>query len=137
MSDERVQLYLDVSGSMDYVISFVTGLALTAGPIIGSPLYQFSNQVVTITWEQLEQGFVGTTGGTDLDCVAHHAQRERHRRILIVTDGLVSLQEESKRILKREMETYVVLIDRSGTIPDFVEARIGEYARKCWAMPPV
>jgi len=135
LSDERVHLYLDVSGSMDETIAFVSGLTLTVGSLIGPTLHQFSNRVVTITWQQLEEGHIATTGGTDLDCVARHAGDHRYRRILIVTDGLVQLTEESRQYLKREVETFVVLVDWQGDAPDPLNSQMEDFARGCWVLP--
>lgn len=135
LSDERVHLYLDVSGSMDETLAFVTGLTMTVGELVGPNLYQFSNRVVSITWQQLEDGHIATTGGTDLDCVARHARRHGHRRILIVTDGHVQLSEESRQLLRRELETFVVLVDWQGEPSEYVTREIETFARGCWALP--
>jgi hypothetical protein len=135
LSDERVHLYLDVSGSMDDTLAFVSGLTLSAGSLVGPTLHQFSNRVVTITRKQLEEGHIATTGGTDLDCVARHARKQGYRRILIVTDGHVRLADDSRRYLEREVETYVVLVDWHGEAPPRLIEDVDTYARRCWVLP--
>jgi hypothetical protein len=134
LSDERVHLYLDVSGSMSDILSFVSGLVLAAGELVGSTVYQFSNQVVPVSWEDLQAGRVLTTGGTDLDCVARSARREGHRRICVVTDGYVSLEEESKRILAREVETIVVVVGWRGEPSSHLGDRLNGFARRVFYM---
>ena len=137
LSDERVHLYLDVSGSMDDTLAFVTGLTLSVGSLVGPTLHQFSNRVVSITWQQLAQGHVATTGGTDLDCVARHANEHGYRRILIVTDGHVQLAESSRRLLRRQLETFVVIVGWPSQPPPRVTRQLEDFARRCWVLPPL
>lgn len=135
LTDERVHLYIDVSGSMEDLLSFATGLVQSAGELLGPQVYQFSNRVLPLTWDDLAAGNIVSTGGTDLDCVARHASRKLYRRILVVTDGWVALDKDSTRILCREVETFVVVLSDSGTLSDGHRSLLDSFARKVWIMP--
>jgi hypothetical protein len=107
--EQRVHLYLDVSGSMDALLPFLYGLVGSLRDVLSTPIYLFSNQVHEITLAELAAGRVRTTGGTDLDCVAAHAREHGVKRLLVITDGYLSLAPETREHLGQRVEAFAVL----------------------------
>ena len=130
-SHERVHVYLDVSGSTaDYQRLFF-GLTLRLGDRIGSPVYQFSNQVVPVTLAELLEGRLRTTRGTDFDCVVKHALERAFSRILVVTDGEGGLDGALRvRAKHRGLQVFAVL---TSSFPR--DSPIVRMARQWWALP--
>lgn len=109
--DERVQLYIDASGSMDEVLPFLFRLVSTLGEHVGQRVFLFSNQVVATDLEDIRRGRYETTYGTDFDCVVDHALARRYRRFLVVTDGYASLDPGlASRAAAEDLRCYVVLV---------------------------
>lgn len=86
---ERVHVYLDVSGSMDSVKGALCGAILDCKEFVDPTVHLFSTDVSDISLEEVRQGIVRSTGGTDIDCVADHLAKHRIRRACMVTDGWV------------------------------------------------
>lgn len=130
-SHERVHVYLDVSGSTaDYQRLFF-GLTLRLGERIGSPVYQFSNQVVPVTLGELLEGQLRTTRGTDFDCVVGHALERDFSRILVVTDGEGGLDDALRaRAERRGLQVFAVL---TSAFPR--DSPIVRISRQWWALP--
>jgi hypothetical protein len=100
-SSERIHVYLDVSGSMDGVISALYGAMQDVSGFIHREVHLFSTKVVSISLSQLKAGLRATTYGTNFDCVAEHIKKHRIKRALIVTDGFVGeLSEDARQTLK-------------------------------------
>lgn len=83
-----VQIYLDVSGSMDVFLDAIVALLAEFGAHIRKPLWAFSTQVHPA---RIVRGKLQTksTGGTSIGCVYDHIFRTRPLKALIVTDGYV------------------------------------------------
>jgi hypothetical protein len=108
--DQRVQLYLDVSGSMDELLPFLYRLVPALDDHLGGVLRLFSNEVVETTVEAVREGLCETTGGTDFDCVVDDALARRCRRILVITDGYARLDDGlAGRARAEGLQVYVVL----------------------------
>jgi len=113
-----VQVYLDVSGSMNAELQAL--LALLAGllPWIKTPFWAFSTEVVpaVIRKGRLE---THTSGGTSLSAVLAHAAKTRPRTALIITDGFV---EKPKPSLLRSLRNQRIeaLVSATGT-PEVLE----------------
>lgn len=83
-----VQIYLDVSASMNGVLDYLIRLLAGFGSYIRSPLWAFS----TIVEEAkiLNGRLVAkTTGGTRLGCVYEHLLKTSPPRALVISDGYV------------------------------------------------
>lgn len=95
----RVQVYLDVSVSMNGWIDALVGLLWEFHAFIRSPFWSFSGIVepAVIRNGHLE---TGTTGNTSLTAVLRHVLKTRPEKALIVTDGFV---EEVSEDLVRSM----------------------------------
>jgi hypothetical protein len=86
---ERVQIYVDVSGSMDTLKGALYGAVLDCVEWVFPQICLFSTATVDVTPAQLRAGVCETTGGTSIECVVEHMQKHRVRRAVILTDGYV------------------------------------------------
>jgi hypothetical protein len=94
-------------------------------------VYQLSNQVVPVTLDELLEGRLRTTRGTDLDCVVKHALERDFSCILVVTDGEGGLDDALRaRAERRGVQVFAVLT--SAFTRDSPIIRI---ARQWWALP--
>lgn len=131
--DQRVQLYLDGSGSMNDQLPFLLGICTALEEHVGDRIHVFSNQVCTAQMNDVAVGRYETTGGTDFDCVVDHALQKRYRRILVLTDGFARLDKGlAGRASSARLEVYVVLfghwLDRESDICDM--------AKQVWEWTP-
>lgn len=111
--NKRPRVYIDVSGSTSSFWSFIYGICYFLKDIIGEPIYLFSNRVYEIKLDELKEGKVITTGGTDFNCVAKHILYNGFKRALLITDGYGSLNNNLKEmLLKENVEIYVILIQK-------------------------
>ncbi|NRA97548.1 MAG: hypothetical protein HRU14_15240 [Planctomycetes bacterium] len=103
MSGAPVHVYLDVSASMDSVLTPLYAALLSCRRFVHPHVHLFSTEVVDITLRQLARGVRMTTGGTHIDCVIAHMQSEDVDRAVLVTDGLVGhpRNPEGSAILQR------------------------------------
>ena len=85
----RVQVYLDVSGSMDGVIRPLYAALASLAPWIAPEVQLFSTTVTGVPIARLRRGDLVTTWGTDIRCVTEHMLRNKVERALVVTDGWV------------------------------------------------
>jgi hypothetical protein len=83
-----VQIYLDVSGSMNAELRLLVSLLAEFIPWIRTPLWAFST---VVSPARIVQGTLQThsTGGTALACVFEHLGKTRPVKVLIITDGFV------------------------------------------------
>jgi len=88
-SGEKVHVYVDVSGSMNGVLTALYGAVLDCNEMVHGKVHLFSNHIADISLAQLRSGVCITTGGTDIDCVARHIDTHKVRRALFITDGWV------------------------------------------------
>ncbi|GAB4524934.1 MAG: hypothetical protein OHK0046_40150 [Anaerolineae bacterium] len=109
----RSFVYLDVSGSMNFVLSNLLHLLVPYVAKGHAEAYQFSTQVHGLPFNQLNKGMLTTTGGTDINCVLEHALKVEPyvQRVLIVTDGQVGppLPHLASAVQDRAMRLHVVL----------------------------
>jgi hypothetical protein len=98
---EPVHVYVDVSGSVEMYIPGLYQAVLQSAPLVYPRVHLFSTIVRTITLGDLHRGICETTGGTEINCVLAHMQRERIRRTVILTDGYVGFPSEKYRDMLR------------------------------------
>ena len=81
-----VQVYLDVSGSMNNILPPLLDLLRQFGSVIERPFWGFSTVVRPA---KLKDGRLLTqsSGGTSIDCVLAHIAQTNPKTALIVTDG--------------------------------------------------
>ena len=91
MSDagERVHVYVDVSGSMNGIVGSVYGAIHDCREWVHPVIHLFSNSISDASPQEIKEGVVRSTGGTDIACVAEHMANNRVRRACIITDGWV------------------------------------------------
>ena len=106
-----VQIYLDVSGSMNSFLDALIALLSGFSSHIRQPLWAFSTQVqpARIVAGELQ---TSTTGGTMLGCVYQHIRQTRPAKALIVTDGFVD--DSSAGACPREFCTIEAIIPHDG-----------------------
>jgi len=110
-SENRVHIYIDVSGSISDYIHLLFGLVAHAGDLVGEPVYLFSNKVCEASLRELKAGEYKTTFGTDIDCVARHALEHKFHKILIITDGFFTRVNESlEDDFRKNVACYFILV---------------------------
>lgn len=98
----RVHVYVDVSGSVQSLTGALYGAILSCHEFVHPVVHLFSTEVVNATLKQLTEGFCKSTGGTDIECVTDHMDKNNIRRAVLVTDGFVGAPSlGSSAILKR------------------------------------
>ena len=98
----RVHVYVDVSGSVQSLTGALYGAILSCREFVHPVVHLFSTQVVDATIRQLTEGFCKSTGGTCIECVTDHMNKNNIRRAVLVTDGYVGAPSlGSSAILKR------------------------------------
>jgi len=85
----RAYVYLDVSGSMNQLLPHLLGLLLPYVTHGQAVTFQFSTRVEPLPLNQLRNGHLRTTQGTDINCVLIHAlaANPQLKKVLILTDG--------------------------------------------------
>lgn len=95
--EQRVHVFLDVSGSMNGVCSALYGAVLDCHAQVHPTVHLFSTGVADVTLAQLRDGVCRSTGGTTIDCVAEHIAAHRIRRAVVISDGWVGTLEGQHR----------------------------------------
>ena len=83
---EKVNIYLDVSGSMANELKEITSLLMHFRDRIRMPLWAFSNEVEKARFRN-GRLTTKTTTGTSIRCVFDHIRARGFKRNLIITDG--------------------------------------------------
>lgn len=113
-AQKGVTVYVDVSGSMDNEMPRVFAALDSIKEFVNFPLYAFSTRVHPVTRRNLESRDVLSTGGTEFDCVAEHAIKHRHEKLLLITDGYSDINSAYARTLKQNHQV-VTLLSRHST----------------------
>ena len=128
--NKRPRIYIDVSGSTNRYWKFVYEICFFLKDLIGEPIYIFSNKVFEISLQNLKEGKVKTTYGTDFDCVAKHIIENNFKKALIITDGYADISPSLLNILiSKNVEIYIILINR---FDDFKDNIFLKRAKKIW-----
>jgi hypothetical protein len=91
----KVVVYLDVSGSMFDHLPDLIGLLI---PVLRRKeilVYQFSGVVLPLSLADLQVGHLGTSRGTDINCVLEHILNMGVRAAVILTDGYTGTAQRS------------------------------------------
>jgi len=106
-----VQIYLDVSGSMNFFLDALVALLALFSNHIRQPLWAFSTEIhpARIVGGELQTNF---TGGTRLGCVYQHIRQTRPEKALIITDGFV--EDSSAAACPRDLCTIEAIIPHDG-----------------------
>lgn len=134
-----VNIYIDVSRSiMDY-IPFIFGAIYPLRDYIGKGIYEFSNKVVKVEWEDIKKGISHTTGGTDMDCVLRHMLKYHHKRAVMFTDAMFGFPDLTlvHKMEKEGRKLYFVIIrdiiENEGANFDI---RLRKIIEDCWTVKP-
>ena len=88
-----VHLYLDVSGSMDHCLPFLTAVCREPFRRGELGIFAFSTVVSAVQGSDLSKVAIRNTGGTDINTVLEHVvglpPKKRPRVVLVATDGYV------------------------------------------------
>ena len=128
-------VYLDVSGSMTYLLPELCQLLapyVSAGEALA---FQFSTEVTALAASRLRRGELETTFGTDIRCVFAHILGDPHvRRALVLTDGYTGPPGDDQRRLleERRIAVHVVLPAESAYRDD-----LEPIARTVTILPPL
>lgn len=115
-SHGAVYVYLDVSGSMREYFSLIYGCCLGLEDYLSSSLFLFSNQISEISLEQLRDGRIRSTYGTDFDCVVEHFLGESEAaNALLFTDGYAGLSAPARRALRESGRKLTGVLTPGGT----------------------
>jgi hypothetical protein len=101
---DRVHIYLDVSGSIGDLKPALYGAVLDTSEYVYPKIHLFSTEVADVSIADLRSGRCETTGGTDITCVAEHIRRNRVKRAVLVTDGYTGTPRGTvEEVLKRTL----------------------------------
>jgi hypothetical protein len=132
----RAFVYLDVSGSMNFILSYCLGLLLPYVSKKQAEVFQFSTQVKPLALADLRRGQLNTTGGPSIDCVLEHLLNvePRVQRVLIVTDGEVGAPASHLAEAVHEQHIRVnVVLPHDG----FLNYGVQELASSIVTLPPL
>ena len=101
----HIDLYIDVSGSMDHYYGYIPYIYDALRGVRGR-VFQFSTRVVEVDPDDL---FLHTTGGTRFDAVAQHLLEEGTRAAIILSDGHGILGNRYVDALQAQLETLVYI----------------------------
>ncbi len=122
---ERVHIYVDVSGSMEGIKGALYGAVLDCQAQVHPQVHLFSTQVAEATLAQLRAGFCRGTGGTDIRCVTQHMARHKVRRAVLLTDGYVGDPDAGGREVLARTNVGVAYTGASVT-----DQHLGRHARE-------
>lgn len=109
-------VYLDVSGSMNKVIELVYSSCLALQEMLGPEIYLFSNQVAQIDIDQLREGLIDSTYGTDFSCVGEHLlERPDLEKAVIFTDGYAAMPKETAEALQKSGQEMIGVLTPDGS----------------------
>jgi hypothetical protein len=117
-----VNLYLDVSGSMNAEMQSIVALLGHFRRWISTPFWAFSNEVAPA---RIVDGCLQTktTGGTSMNAVLRHIARTRPRRALVVTDGYIE-RCDADALRNASFCSIHALVSRDGSTNLLSQARI-------------
>jgi hypothetical protein len=118
-----VQVYLDVSGSMEAEMQSLVTLLSRLRRWIRMPFWAFSDEVAPAT---IRNGILrtSTTGGTSMNCVLAHLAETRPTKALVVTDGYIGRCRTELLHEARNTSIYA-LVSRDGNPAQITRAGIG------------
>ncbi|MEC7985359.1 MAG: hypothetical protein VX278_09360, partial [Myxococcota bacterium] len=86
---QKIDLYLDVSGSMTPFISNVISAVLSCKDWLKTNILLFSTTLNPCSIKQLQEGRYQTTNGTDIAVVSEDIERKKSKSAVILSDGYV------------------------------------------------
>jgi predicted metal-dependent peptidase len=111
----KINIYLDVSGSVSSEIPQIVGLMRNIKSKI-EKIYLFSNACVEVGIEEVAKGNIATTYGTSFDCVAKSILENDIKKALIFTDGYAYLNHTYITSLKEKKVDLMVVLFCDGQL---------------------
>lgn len=130
--EQRARVYVDVSGSFDHHAARVFGFLVALRDEVGPTVYQFSNEVVEVSMQDIARGVKRTTGGTDFDCVVEHALRHRFRRIVVISDGIGDLDPANAEAFRASGASLYLVLSEDRLMAAL--GPLGDLARHVWEL---
>jgi hypothetical protein len=108
-------IYFDVSGSMAAVLPHLIGLVLPYSARGEARVFQFSTVVEPLLIDDLQQGKLKTTFGTDINCVLDHLISHKIQRAMVLTDGFTGKAKPGceNQIKRGNFQVHVVFPEES------------------------
>jgi hypothetical protein len=125
----KAVVYLDVSGSLFYLVPKLYGLLSYASQIFDLDIKIFSTELYDISLKEIKSGDVKTTYGTDFDTWGQDlADNDKYKVALIITDGYGDMKKEilSKIIKDNKQKINYILV--KGNLPEYLQ----ETANRIW-----
>jgi uncharacterized protein with von Willebrand factor type A (vWA) domain len=111
-------IYLDVSGSVIKALPKIIGVMLPLKNSVGS-IFQFSNRVAEISFSELMQGKIMTTGGTDFNCVAESILEKGFNKAIVITDGYASLNDDlADKLAQHKAALLTIIVNGKDSCPE-------------------
>ena len=114
--EQRVHLYLDVSGSMVRERNWYGSLARVLGEQLAEPVWVWSTEVRQASLADVVRGEMPSDGGTSIEPVVEHAIEKGFRRVLVLTDGVFGFEPEllARKVKEAGLEmVFLVLRERA------------------------
>lgn len=110
--DQRVHLYLDVSGSMTRERNWYGSLVRVLGERLAEPVWVWSTEAREASRADVISGKVSTDGGTRIEPVMEHAIAKGFERVLVLSDGEFGLEADllGKRVEEAGLEVVFLLL---------------------------
>jgi len=125
----RVNIYIDVSGSVRQKLPFIYALLKQFSSYLAPEIYLFSEEVVRINKEQLFQNEILTTMGTSFDCVAEHLLENQIKKALLITDGIAEIDPQLAEEVKEKVDLICLLVNENRFSPVY------KFCRKVFILP--
>lgn len=108
----RAFVYLDVSGSMYNYLSYLLYLLLPYVANKQAEVFQFSTVVKPLPFNELRDGQMTTTGGTNINCVLEHLTTVEPKvdKVLLLTDGAVGYPQPELRAKVEELAPRLIVV---------------------------
>ena len=121
---------------MNYILPYLLGLLLPYVAKDQADIFQFSTKVVPLSFGELRQGNLNTTGGTDINCVLEHVLQSDGKvtRLLLLTDGATGTPTpELMQAIRDSNLRMNVVLPHNGNLHQAVE----QLATSIVALPPL
>lgn len=112
---ERVRVYLDLSGSMDGVLEPLYAALVQVLDLVEPRVHGFSTRIGSLTHAQLRRGVRLSDGGTEIGAVTGHLLASPTRNAVVVTDGWVGrIPDDHLRRLRQRRVRLVAVVTADG-----------------------
>ncbi len=133
---EKAHIYLDVSGSMEFLLPNLLDLVIPYLADGTADVFQFSTEVEPISYEQISRGNITTTGGTDINCVLDHMLNlpKIPKTVLLLTDGEFGSPYNLHLDGFRSQHIRLFIVMPEGTV---LESTVEQMAQRVIVLPPL